>query len=167
MLIVEKSTTADNRSSVVFWSPPGRPNRPTGSDLTASSIPTIGRARSTAWSMRNSICSPSSKLQRSGKCSSPPGPLDQDVALRTRPWHDSAHQVASRPLRERAAAVAAHGLGSQPDLVVRIPRSAELVFFRNGTPRSSAKRSPKAIPRRNRPPWTALRSRPMPHATTS
>ena len=44
MLIVEESTTTDNRSSVVFWSPPGRPNRPTGSGLTASSIPTIGCA---------------------------------------------------------------------------------------------------------------------------
>ena len=83
MLSVEELTTTSNRSSVVFWSPPGQPNRPTGSGLTASSIPTIGRARSTAWSILNSICAPSSKLQRSGKCSSPPGPLNQDVALRT------------------------------------------------------------------------------------
>ena len=62
MLIVEKSTTTDNHSSVVFWNPPGRPNRPTGNDLTASSIPTTGRARSTAWSMRNSICGPCFKV---------------------------------------------------------------------------------------------------------
>ena len=125
MLIVEESTTTDNRSSVVFWSPPGRPNRPTGSGLTASSIPTIGRARSTVWSMRNLICGPSFKVTAVGEAPSPPGSLDQDVALRTRPWHDSAHQVASRPLRKRAAAVAAHGLGSQSDLAVRIPRPAE------------------------------------------
>ena len=55
MPILEKSTIAHNRSSVVFWSPRGRPNRLTGSGLTASSIPTIGRARSAAWSMSNSI----------------------------------------------------------------------------------------------------------------
>ena len=67
MLIVEESTTTDNRSSVVFWSPPGRPNHPTGSDLTASSIPTIGRARSAAWSMRNSICSPCAKVTAVGE----------------------------------------------------------------------------------------------------
>ena len=67
MLIVEESTTTDNRSSVVFWSPPGRPNRPTGSGLTASSIPTIGRARSTAWSMRNLICGPSFKVTAVGE----------------------------------------------------------------------------------------------------
>ena len=64
MLIVEESTTTDNRSSVVFWSPPGPPNHPTGSDLTASSSPTIGHARSAAWSMRNSICSPFAKVTK-------------------------------------------------------------------------------------------------------
>ena len=67
MLIVEKSTTTDNRSSVVFWSPPGRLNRPTGSDLTASSISTIGLARSAAWSMRNSIFSPYFKVTAVGE----------------------------------------------------------------------------------------------------
>ena len=66
MLIVEESTTTDNRSSVVFWSPPGRPNRPTGSGLTASSIPTIGCARSTVWSMRDLICGPSFKVTAVG-----------------------------------------------------------------------------------------------------
>ena len=45
MLSVEELTTTSNRSSVVFWSPPGQPNRPTGSGLTASSIPTIGRTQ--------------------------------------------------------------------------------------------------------------------------
>ena len=67
MLIVEKSTTADNRSSVVFWSPRGRPNRPTGSGLTASSIPTIGLVRSAAWSTRNSIWSPFAKVTAVGE----------------------------------------------------------------------------------------------------